>query len=52
MFSQLERTVMGSPLPFGQSLLLLWPQVSALIAASLLVFTGAYIGFQRREIRT
>jgi len=52
MFSQLEGAVMGSPLPFGQSLLLLWPQVSALIAASLLVFTGAYVGFQRREIRT
>jgi len=51
IFSQLEGALMGSPLPFGQSLLLIWPQLSALAAGILLIFTGSYIRFQRTEIR-
>lgn len=49
--SQLEGAVIGSPLPFGQSILLIWPQLSGLIAAMVLVYTIAYIAFQRQEVR-
>lgn len=50
-FSQLEGALIGSPLPLGQSLLLIWPQVTGLIAAVILLFTAAYVLFQRQEIR-
>jgi ABC-2 type transport system permease protein len=50
MFTQLEGALMGSPLPFGQSLLLIWPQLSALMAILVLVFTAAYVVFQRKEL--
>ncbi|MBI1622610.1 ABC transporter permease [Aquamicrobium zhengzhouense] len=48
---QLHGAVIGSPLPTGQSLLIVWPQISALIAAMLALFTAAYVVFQRQEIR-
>lgn len=38
-------------LPFGQSLLLIWPHVAGLIGGILAVFSAAYIKFMRREIR-
>lgn len=50
-FSQLEGALIGSPLPLGQSLLLIWPQVTGLVAAVILLFTAAYVLFQRQEIR-
>ncbi len=50
-FSQLEGAVMGTPLPFGQSLLVVWPQITGLIAAMIVLFTIAYVIFQRQEIR-
>ena len=40
------------PLPLGQSLLLVWPQVTSLIAATILCFVLSYIPFMRREIRS
>lgn len=40
------------PLPFGQSLLLVWPQVTGLLAATLLCFALSYYSFMRREIRS
>lgn len=40
-----------SPLPLGQSLLLVWPQVTGLIAATLVCFALAYVSFMRKEIR-
>jgi ABC-2 type transport system permease protein len=49
--SQLQGAVMGAPLPFGQSALLIWPQLSGLLAAMVLVYTIAYVAFQRQEIR-
>lgn len=49
--SQLQGAVMGMPLPFGQSALLIWPQLSGLVAAMVVVYTGAYVSFQRQEIR-
>ena len=41
-----------SPLPIGQSLMLVWPQVTSLLAGTLVFFGLAYILFMRREIRS
>ena len=49
--SQLEGALLGTPLPLGQSLALVWPQVTGLIAATIVVFTLGYVSFQRQEIR-
>jgi len=40
------------PLPLSQSLLLVWPQVTGLVAATVLCFVLSYISFMRREIRS
>jgi ABC-2 type transport system permease protein len=48
---QLEGAVMGNPLPLGQSLLLVWPQVTGLIAGVIVLFVAAYVVFQRQEVR-
>lgn len=48
---QVYGTIPG-PLPFGQSLLLVWPQVTGLIAATILCFVLSYVMFMRREIRS
>ncbi|WP_445682815.1 ABC transporter permease [Radicibacter daui] len=50
-YSQLQGAVMGAPLPFGQSAILIWPQLASLIAGMLVVYTIAYLSFQRQEIR-
>lgn len=39
------------PLPLGQSILLVWPQVTGLAAGTLVSFVISYILFMRREIR-
>jgi ABC-2 type transport system permease protein len=49
--SQLEGAVMGTPLPLGQSLLLVWPEVTGLVAGTIILFVIAYIVFQRQEVR-
>jgi ABC-2 type transport system permease protein len=49
--SQLQGALLGAPLPLSQSVLLIWPQLAGLVAAMVLVFTVAYVAFQRREIR-
>lgn len=51
LFFQLEGAVMGSPLPVGQSLLLVWPHMTGLIAAMIVLFTVGYVAFQRQEVR-
>ena len=48
---QVIGTIPG-PLPLGQSLLLVWPQVTGLIAATILCFVISYVSFMRREIRS
>jgi ABC-2 type transport system permease protein len=48
---QLEGAIMGSPLPLRQSLLLIWPQFTGLIAVTILLFALSYVLFQRQEIR-
>jgi len=49
-----EQTVgaVAGPLPLSQSLLLIWPQLTGLIAATLICFAVAYLIFLRQEIRT
>ncbi len=49
--SQLQQALMGAPLPVSQSLLLIWPQLACMVAALLMLFTIAYVSFQRQEIR-
>jgi ABC-2 type transport system permease protein len=48
---QLHGALVGAPLPLSQSLLLVWPQLASLIAASVLLFAIGYVLFQRQEIR-
>ncbi|MDR7521467.1 MAG: ABC transporter permease [Armatimonadota bacterium] len=38
-------------LPLSQSLLLVWPQVTGLVAAVIMLFAAAYVLFQRQEVR-
>lgn len=49
-----EQTVgaVAGPLPLSQSLLLIWPQLTGLAAATLICFAIAYLTFMRQEIRT
>ena len=49
--SQLQGALVGAPIPFGQSVLLIWPHFTGLIAGTIVLFTIAYITFQREEIR-
>jgi ABC-2 type transport system permease protein len=49
--SQLEGAVMGTPLPLQQSLILVWLQVTGLIAGTIVLFVIAYVAFQRQEVR-
>jgi ABC-2 type transport system permease protein len=48
---QLQGALLGSPLPLSQSLLLVWPQFTGLIATTVLLFALGYVLFQRQEIR-
>ena len=50
MPSQMRGAIMGAPLPFDQSLLLIWPQITGLIAGMIVVFAAAYVVFQREEV--
>lgn len=43
--------MLGTPLPLSQSLLLIWPQLTGLMALVILLFTLAYVAFQRQEVR-
>jgi hypothetical protein len=48
---QLQGAILGAPLPLSQSLLLIWPHLTGLIAATILLFALGYVLFQRQEIR-
>ncbi len=48
---QLQGALLGSPLPVLQSLAIIWPQLTGLIAATIVSFAVAYMLFQRQEIR-
>jgi ABC-2 type transport system permease protein len=51
LISQLQGAVLGAPLPVTQSFVLIWPQLTGLVAATILIFAIAYVLFQRQEIR-
>ncbi|SDL49413.1 ABC-2 type transport system permease protein [Kriegella aquimaris] len=48
---QIQGAIPGS-LPLGQSILLVWPQVTGLLALTLLCFLFSYLIFMKREIRS
>lgn len=49
--SQFQGAIFGTPLPLSQSLTLVWPELTGLIASVILLFALAYILFQRQEVR-
>ncbi|MBI1777484.1 MAG: ABC transporter permease [Proteobacteria bacterium] len=51
LFNQVQGALLGAPLPVGQSILLIWPQLTGLVSATLILFTATYVVFQRQEIR-
>jgi ABC-2 type transport system permease protein len=48
---QVYGTIPG-PLPLGQSVMLVWPQLTGLIAATVLCFVLSYVSFMKKEIRS
>ena len=48
--SQMQGAISG-PLPFSESVALVWPQVTGLLASVIGLFTVAYVMFQRQEVR-
>jgi ABC-2 type transport system permease protein len=49
--AQMHRAIMGTPLPLQESLALIWPQLTGLVAGVILLFAAAYVLFQRQEVR-
>ena len=41
-----------SPLPLGESIMIVWSQLTGLIAATVVCFAISYIVFMRREVRS
>jgi ABC-2 type transport system permease protein len=48
-----EQTFRAVPtqLPLGESMLLVWPQVTGLVALTAVIFAAAYVAFLRQEVR-
>lgn len=44
-------SIPGAPLPLLQSVLIVWPQMVALVASTIVLFVIGYIMFQRQEVR-
>lgn len=49
---QLVGAIPNSPLPLGQSVLLVWPQLTGLVAVTMVCFAISYVWFMRQEIRS
>ena len=45
------RSMLPAPLPVTQSFILIWPQLTGLLAGMIVIFAIAYVFFQRQEIR-
>ena len=52
LLEQVIGAVPGAPLPLGQSLLLIWPHLTALAALMVICFGLAYVSFMRQEVRS
>jgi ABC-2 type transport system permease protein len=50
-WQQWQQQAQGQLLSFDQSVLLIWPQVVALVAMAAICFAAAYIYFMRQEVR-
>jgi ABC-2 type transport system permease protein len=48
---QLRGAVMGAPLPFGESVMIAWPETVGLVAGTIVLFAVGYVLFQRQEVR-
>ena len=46
-----DRRAIPTILPYGQSVLVVWSQIAGLVAATIVAFAAAYIGFMRQEVR-
>jgi ABC-2 type transport system permease protein len=44
-------SIPGAPLPLLQSVLIVWPQIVALVASTIVLFVIGYVVFQRQEVR-
>lgn len=49
--NQVQGAVPGAALSFNQSLLLVWPQFTSLVAGAIVLFALSYMAFQRKEVR-
>ena len=47
----LQDYLVANPLSLGQTLLLVWPQLTTLLALTIICFAASYIVFMRQEIR-
>lgn len=47
-----DTRILPNPLPLKESILLVWPQLTALMALTLICFAVSYIKFMRQEIRS
>ena len=43
--------VLPNPVPLGQSVSLVWPHITGMLAMLTLIFAGSYLRFMREEIR-
>src|SRR5205085_12123524 len=51
LYSQVQGGLLGATLPAAQSFILVWRQMTGLIAGVVVIFAIAYVVFQRQEIR-
>ncbi len=49
--TQMDGMILGAPLPLAESVMLIWPHLTGMIAATILLFAAGYVLFQRQEIR-
>ncbi len=49
--TQMDGMILGAPLPLSESVMLIWPHLTGMIAATILLFAAGYVLFQRQEIR-
>jgi len=52
MFETQLQGLILTPLSLSQSVLVVWPQFVALVAASIICFAVSYLAFMRKEIRS
>jgi len=51
ILTQSQNNAIASYLTLGQSLMIIWPQIIALLATVAIAFAAAYVTFMKREIR-